>query len=218
MDKYKFWASVLLAVFAILTLAVIGGLTEDFDDDITDHLYGRSEYFFKPVSYMGGTIFIFGISFIVLTYQFIKGYKRDLFLSLFTLASALFVYQIIKEVVARPRPEYASLGQPTISFLSLYSYPSGHTVGIVTLFLVLCIYLFKDKDTIKLVLTFFPIPLAVGISMIAIGEHYLSDVIASVVLSVFCVLLVIIIEKDHNISDYFLSFTNRYLERSSPKP
>jgi membrane-associated phospholipid phosphatase len=93
----------------------------------------------------------------------------------------------VKVAVGRPRPavKMERLADRADSFRPNYqAFPSGHSAASAAFFGVLFFVCWR------LGLAFFPIPMLVGGSRIFLGAHYLSDVIAGLVLGVFCAALV----------------------------
>ncbi|MBI4994775.1 phosphatase PAP2 family protein [Candidatus Peregrinibacteria bacterium] len=106
---------------------------------------------------------------------------RETFFVLLTfIADALNIF--IKDVVARPRPDGASLLSP--------SFPSGHVVHYVVLFgfiFVAMIFIKKIPQTIKIVvgLFCFALILLVPISRVYLGDHWPTDVIGGYLVGLF---------------------------------
>ena len=93
----------------------------------------------------------------------------------------------VKVAVGRPRPavKIERLADRADSFRPNYqAFPSGHSAASAAFFGVLFFVCWR------LGLALFPIPVLVGASRIFLGAHYLSDVIAGLVLGLFCAALV----------------------------
>lgn len=108
----------------------------------------------------------------------------------FTLVPVLCNY-LLKELAARPRPEYAVMGLDPASF----SFPSGHTVFAAYFFGCL-IYLAEGlvanpylRRGIQIMLGVWA--LAVGISRVYLGVHWPSDVVGGFILGGLALLIVI---------------------------
>ena len=99
-----------------------------------------------------------------------------------TMALANLTNTIIKNIVQRPRPNVKHL-----VYAGGYSFPSGHSIGSMTFFLLLVILvaLFVKNKTAKLGLTFVLIaePLLVGYTRIFVHVHYPSDVFGGFLLA-----------------------------------
>jgi len=97
---------------------------------------------------------------------------------------SLIVYHAIKLSTRRKRP-YDSLPdvKTTISPMDKYSFPSGHTMNNLTISLSL-IYCLQPIVPIIILLIF--MPLSWGVLRIYYGLHWLTDVIAGIVLACLC--------------------------------
>jgi len=104
---------------------------------------------------------------------------------------------VIKGAVARPRPPLATMDVPGLQTTA--SFPSGHTIGAATLLLVagyLACRRHRDRRRVvgwaiaALVGT-----LAVGLSRLYLGYHFLTDVLAAVALAVAVLGAVTILDR-----------------------
>ena len=152
--------------------------------------------FFKQITVLGDSKWYFVSSFfVIISCYFIKktnyyhNYKNvinvcnnfSIFLSLSLIASGL-ITQLIKHIVGRPRPGYASFDVgPEFNFFNLssefHSFPSGHTSTIFVVALVASLLLPKLK--------YFFISLAgvIAFSRIVVGAHFFTDVLAGITVS-----------------------------------
>ncbi len=101
------------------------------------------------------------------------------------LVSTLMAFGV-KLVVARPRPPVDSQLVPGLE--ATYSFPSGHTAGAATLFLVLGYLAWSRRPTLRVLLRWAALAaVAVGLvalSRLYLGYHFVTDVAASMALAV----------------------------------
>ena len=105
----------------------------------------------------------------------------------------------IKEIVRRVRPSWKWIKEGG------YSYPSGHTISAVLLYGTLLLIVSKNVQgkLRKPLIAFLSIMMIlIPISRIYFGVHYLTDVLASVILG-FIILIItsIIMDKEYYIRD-----------------
>ena len=144
-------------------------------------------------------------------------WKRH-WLSLFTLIVAvpggMLLNELIKVVVHRPRP---FLEGPFVDW-SGYSFASGHTIGATLLYgqlalLLLPIVKARSGRAVMIGAAVLLVSL-VGFSRIALGAHYLSDVLGAIVLGVLWLALCLLGGRrihQHAISVDMLSETDAVL-------
>lgn len=109
------------------------------------------------------------------------------------------INNLIKVIIARPRPEINKLVTETG-----YSFPSGHSITSMVFYgyLVYLIYKYINNKKIKITLIIFLILLipTIGLSRIYLGVHYTSDVLCGFLLGIIYLIL-------------FISISKKYLER-----
>ena len=108
---------------------------------------------------------------------FLAHRRREAILVLFVLAAATAGSEGVKQLVHRPRPPGGDTVVPGV----VYSYPSGHTLEVLTIFGILTIITWRsDVDRrIKVALLVFTILFvaAVAVARVSINAHYPSDVL-----------------------------------------
>jgi|GEM_PF-4543945 len=217
MSKYLFYTLLYFALFALLTVAVVLGFTSPIDEGVTLDTSGYGLQLLRAISYIGGTYIIIPLSLIAILFLLFKKRFTSTLVFSMNLSVSFIIYQVIKEIVARPRPEIISHTSPTIPFLSIYAYPSGHTVGTAVFFISVGTIIFDKKPTMKNILPLLSIPVIVGISMIALGNHYFTDIIAALLLSISVVFFNLNLEQRYDLDgliEYFFSLLGISMEAS----
>lgn len=172
--KVSIFAFVTLLVFIIIALNFDIPSFEAFDMKIRSLLFGNN--FIILFHYLGEINFVIVATVIILLYLaiFKKDFRGVLFV-LLTVGVGNGLNQLLKRIFSRPRPEIEDQ-------LTSFSFPSGHAQISVMFFLTLAYLIskwLKNKSwkfitySVMLVLIFF-----IGLSRIAEGRHYATDVIA----------------------------------------
>ena len=106
------------------------------------------------------------------------------------------INNLIKVIIARPRPEINKLVTETG-----YSFPSGHSITSMVFYgyLVYLTYKYINNKKIKIPLIIFLILLipTIGLSRIYLGVHYASDVLCGFLLGTIYLILFILISKKY---------------------
>jgi len=144
-----------------------------FDEKVASFLYGND--FITLFHYIGDTATVMIFTLIMVFYFGVKrqNYRAILFI-VATVAGGTAINQALKAIYARPRPNIE--GQ-----LESFSYPSGHSM-LGVLFLFTAAYLFsKLSSSTKASIMFWAIAITlavlIGLSRIAEGRHYATDVL-----------------------------------------
>lgn len=145
-----------------------------FDERIASVL--RSNEFIGVFHYLGETVFVAIVTFMVFFYFWLKekNYRVMLYVVL-TMAAGTAINQGLKAFFALPRPEIAEQ-------LTSYSFPSGHSqMGVLYLFMLA--YLFSKittnhKRTALVWIAAIVLACLIGLSRIAESRHFATDVLA----------------------------------------
>ena len=185
--KDKIW--ILLMILCLLIIGVVTGITFSLDHTI----YQFFVSFHNPLlleiasffSSFSSVAVLFVISFILIF--FLRNNKDRLFLVITLLSSAAFIL-LTKNFFARPRPELGSM-------LTDYSFPSGHAF-ISVAFYGFLLYLLQKSKPNKYIKNFFTIFLiflivAIPLSRLVLGVHYITDVIAGAILGILLLFLIV---------------------------
>lgn len=171
------------AVFMMLTYSLSTREVFSWDLQLTEDIQSFTYLTFPMIlvsgfGYLSVTITLF---LLVLGFLYRKGYQKEAaFVPAILLAPGLNV--LIKELVARPRPNEAFVN--VFEPLPQYSYPSGHVMYYVVFFgflAFLAISLPKLEPRWRIVWLLLSLPLIflVGVSRIYLGAHWPSDVVGA---------------------------------------
>lgn len=175
MRKFHYiFAVFTFVVFCILWMTFETPAILSFDKKAADLMYGID--FITWFHNLGETNVIFGVSLVVLIIIWVRlrDYKL-MFFTFLTIGVGFGLYQFLKRVVERPRPEI-------VDQYTTFSFPSGHaTHGI--LFLLTLAFVFsllvksKKASQIGWILAII-IFMLIGLSRVTEARHYASDVLA----------------------------------------
>lgn len=194
---------ILLVLFFILTGLVATGRMDVLDKSLFELLIKLK---CKPltnilyvITEIGSTI---GVIIVLITslISFVKTKKiSDFKYVLINTIIGVLLMKGIKEIVRRVRPSWKWIKEGG------YSYPSGHTISAVLLYGTLLLIVSKNVQgkLRKPLIAFLSIMMIlIPISRIYFGVHYLTDVLASVILG-FIILIItsIIMDKEYYIRD-----------------
>lgn len=145
---------------------------------------------FLIVSLFGGTI-LFAWSMVV---ALIFAWKRQwlgLVMWIITIVGGEILNSLLKVFFARPRPTFAT----PIVIERFYSFPSGHAmmsfIAYGMLAYIICVLLKNNAQRFVVIIAAGLIVILIGVSRIALGVHYFSDVVAGYSVAalwlVFCI-------------------------------
>lgn len=105
----------------------------------------------------------------------------------------------LKGLVARPRPPLSTMDVPGSETTA--SFPSGHTLGTATLLLVCGYLVIRARPTLARVVGWGIATVvgtgAVALSRLYLGYHYVTDVVAAVLLAVAVLGVVMLVDSRH---------------------
>ena len=189
-------ASILLASFFAILILVVNKYNFKIDLFNAEIVKARTPFwnkFFEYFSIVGNFYFLLGLMIVLVTFIMFK-YKQK-FASMFVALSFAFVSVInflIKNVVKRVRPEQFMLFKEFS-----YSFPSWHAMLTCFVFGVLIYFALKYLKNkplkITLIIIFSTIILLMGFARVYLGVHYLSDVLAGLMLGFAFVLLFVVL-------------------------
>lgn len=198
----QIWLILSFGIFILLGILVFNsneGILFDISllNWVKESLSARTIHFMRLISFLGSEEFLFPLMAIVIALFLIK---KRYYISTLLLTSSLgsfIVNFLLKAVFQRTRPlEYFLVEQGGLSF------PSGHTMVSTTMFLTLAYLYSKEKSKTKkryaYILASIYI-LLMGLSRIALGVHWPSDIIGGLLAGyIFYELLIIKIPQKKN--------------------
>ncbi|MFO8109221.1 MAG: phosphatase PAP2 family protein [Thermoplasmata archaeon] len=203
-DRFLFVFS--LICFLVLTLLVANNFLKEIDRQIFLFIFEASQgtlyCFMKYITYIGDALFVLPVT-VVIMYFFYRVKEKTLSIYFgIMMCVSLVSTSALKYLIKRPRPQ-VEVSVPDIH--SIYSYPSGHTVGVFVLFLGFYVFfwiLYKQETNISILSFSIIIAAVVSFSRIVLGHHYLTDVIGGVLLAILVINSTkIAVKKDSNINN-----------------
>ena len=182
---------VLLAVGAVLLLtdAVTEGETQDFDQMVLQAIHGTTstttvfetniiEMFATDLTVLGGYPFLTLLFVSIAGFLALKGRWKELGLILVSVVGGVVFSQVLKEFIARPRPDvFEHLAQ-----VNTFSFPSGHSTLSAVSYMTLGVLLarFSSRRSVKIYCVSMALlfTLIVGLTRMILGVHYPTDVFA----------------------------------------
>lgn len=146
-------------------------------------------------TFMGDSITVSVIALVVTVLLLVRGWGRRSWLLAFGLLLELAAFLTANYTVRRPRPTIRHLG----STPSTFSFPSGHSAAAVVLYggIAIIVTVATTRVWARCIAWFCAIllPLAVGSSRIYRGDHYLTDVLAGLLLGAAALSAAVFVEK-----------------------
>lgn len=181
--KEYYFISVLLILFMFLTIFVVSGRTSFLDEDFFNHIIKLENKVLTKILYVitniGSTIGVVLVLIILIGLFKRRKILSDFKYIILNVGIGAILMQILKHIIKRTRPSWKWIKQ------SGFSYPSGHTISAILLYgtLILLVYKKVDNKYKKPIILFLSFMIFfISISRIYFGVHYLTDVIASILL------------------------------------
>lgn len=159
----------------------------EFESDIIRFLQANATTgwitFFQIVTLFGSFLGLF-LSFALI---FVRNKKLAFFL-LLTFATASVINHILKAIIGRPRPFDANEGIFNYGNEDGFSFPSGHSLcsGIFATFLVYHLFQTTKNGWTRALgtIAYSMFAMLIAFSRMVLGVHYLTDVIAGIILGI----------------------------------
>lgn len=173
-----------LLVFHVLAHGSIGTLERSFGRWFVGHRTKGWNHWTYLATYVGDSIAVIIIAAVVTVLLLVRRWGRQSLLLLFALIIELSVFLTANYTVRRPRPSIPHVGKTP----STYSFPSGHEAAAVVLYgsiaVIVCIATKRLFPRIVAWVFAAFMVVAIGLSRIYRGDHYLTDVIAGLLVGV----------------------------------
>lgn len=184
-----FCVTLLIFLFIQLAANVMGGGTASLDEqliltfrtanDLSDPIGPKwVEEMMRDITALGGVGILLFMTFCVLIYLLMDGYKKAALVLLIGIATGMLVSFSLKYGFTRPRPDLVPHG----SFVYTSSFPSGHAMMSALVYFSLAGLLSQlpFKQSVKRYFFFiaFLLTVSIGISRVYLGVHWPTDIIA----------------------------------------
>mgnify|MGYP004534433817 FL=1 len=181
--KEYYFISILLILFIILTIFVLNDKTLSLDTSAFNNLIkikneslSKILFIITNIGSTIGTVIALIITCIIFLKRKIFSDFKYVFLNV---SVGVILMQVIKSLIRRVRPSWKWIVQGG------FSYPSGHTITAILFYGTLILLVNKKlKGKYKTILTVLLslMIFLIAISRIYFGAHYLTDVLASIIL------------------------------------
>lgn len=198
--KEYYFIAILLILFILLTMFVLGGKVDIIDEIVFNNIIKLKGNVITKILYiitsLASTIGIF----VLLGITSVMFLRRKVFSDFkYVIGNVLIgvvLMDIIKNIIKRVRPSWKWIAQGG------FSYPSGHTISALLLYGTLMLLIYKKvhgKERKPLLICFSLMVILTGLSRIYFGAHYLTDVVASLILgSIILIISNMFMDKEFN--------------------
>ena len=168
-----------LGGFAVLTVIVASRTALPFDQQLLDAAKGLGQYMpeWRGLS-DSANLPLIAIGTAIVIWLFWTKQRSEAFLVIAILALVTAGSELVKQLVARPRPP----GSDNTYLGAVYSFPSGHVLEAVTIYGIIAVLVWRSSlpkvVRVALPIIFAAIVVLVAIARVAVSEHYPSDVLA----------------------------------------
>ncbi len=130
----------------------------------------------QSATFIGSNVVLIPVALAVVALLLLARQGREAFFVVLAIAGSLLLNGVLKPFFQRPRPQL-----PWAQVLPDYSFPSGHAMNSLALFVALAIvvwHLWGRRIGLPAVIAAAALVLVIGVSRIYLGYHYLTDVVA----------------------------------------
>lgn len=188
--KEYYFIAVLLVLFIILTIFVTMGKADIMDESVFNNVIklenDRTTKILYIITDLASTIGVIILLIITAVIFLRKKIFSDFKYVISNVSVGVILMQILKNIFKRSRPSWKWIVQGG------FSYPSGHTISALLLYGTLVLLVYKkvySKARKPLIIFFSLMIILTGISRIYFGAHYLTDVLASLILGLIILLI-----------------------------
>jgi undecaprenyl-diphosphatase len=180
---------------ALATTNPFGGVDQEVAGWFHTHLTHTFGIALQTVSEFGSAEWIGGALFFLVLFFIFKRRWPSVLILIVAVPGGMLLNELVKILVHRQRP---FLEGPFVDW-SGYSFASGHTIGATLLYGQLALFILPAmKSRHWRVLTVFAaalLILSIGFSRIALGAHYLTDVLAAIIFGVLWLMFCLVVGK-----------------------
>lgn len=181
--KEYYFIAVLMVLFIFLTIFVMSGKVDMIDENVFNNIIKlkgngitKFLYVITNLASTAGIFALLGItSVIFLKHKAFSDFKYVIA----NVSIGVVLMQVLKNIIKRVRPSWKWIVQGG------FSYPSGHTISALLLYGTLMLLVYKKvhgRIRKPLLICFSLMIILTGLSRIYFGAHYLTDVVASLIL------------------------------------
>lgn len=190
LKKEYLFIAILLVLFFILTMFVISEKTSVFDEKIFNNIIKLENNILTKILYIitniGSTIGVIVILLFLVVLFMKKKLLSDFKYVIANVGIGVIIMKLLKQIIKRVRPSWKWIVQ------SGFSYPSGHTISAILLYGTLILLTGKkmNKKYKNPIIIFLSIMIfLISISRIYFGVHYVTDVVASLILGLIILII-----------------------------
>lgn len=168
-----------LGALVVLSLVVAGGVVIPFDQSLLAlaRTWDAQPLIWQVITQSANIpLIVIAVGF--MAWLFLTKRRREALLVLLILAAVTGGSEGLKLLVAKPRPSRTGDGIPGV----IFSYPSGHVLEVLSILGIIAVRIWRNATSSRLRLVVVVLVVVevvlVGISRLALDEHYPTDLLA----------------------------------------